>query len=288
MEHDQRVCPRCGAPGGDYRFCESCSSKLDSLNDLRPVVGASSASPTQSAAQVLMEVARLEQALAAASKGITDRIATRGIEADPGQRPAENDRADTAALERARILTSPDKHAGDPTQPHREVARLEEVLTVPPKRDSDVIDRVPPPSVTVEPPPFVEPPAPAAEPAPACEPRAAEPTYIAAQLLREAFWFELASAADVRREIQVPAVEAEHGHLRTESVPPPQSVPPPDPAATSCPPPSVASPQVAPQQYAAPPSQQRSRLPALFVLGLVGLLVLLVGRRPRRASAVAR
>lgn len=31
MEQDQRTCPSCGSPTGDYAFCQSCRSHMDAL-----------------------------------------------------------------------------------------------------------------------------------------------------------------------------------------------------------------------------------------------------------------
>src|SRR5579862_950757 len=68
MEQDQRICPRCGQPAGEYRFCASCRSQF---------TGPRAEVPSHPATHALREVLRLEEALAAASKGINERIAAR-------------------------------------------------------------------------------------------------------------------------------------------------------------------------------------------------------------------
>src|SRR5690348_14164953 len=34
MEQNQRICPRCGRPAGDFHFCPSCLAPIDSLSAL--------------------------------------------------------------------------------------------------------------------------------------------------------------------------------------------------------------------------------------------------------------
>ena len=242
MQHDQRICPRCGEPAGDYRFCQSCSTQMDSLTSIPTPGAANLADPSYLAAQVL----RLEQALADASKGISDRIAgeaSTAVQVEPESRP----RPDS-------LLQSP-----------RQVARLEEVLTVGPAEKL-----VPPPVQKLVPPPVekpetrlpeqsVPPPSPAELPA--------EPAYVAAQLLREAFWFEQASAFKPSRCEQQAPTEA------------PQPVVP-EAAPAPCPQPEAAVVALAVE----PPGRSRW-MTALCVLALIALVALLTGRKPRRLSA---
>jgi hypothetical protein len=143
MDHDQRVCPRCGEPAGDYRFCQSCSSHIDSLTGTAPGAGAHASDPSHSAPQVLREVLRLEQALAAASKGISDRIATgpsaTAVQADSDPLSGGNRDASAGALERAKLPMTADERGSDAVQGPREVARFEDVLTVASSGDDDPI-----------------------------------------------------------------------------------------------------------------------------------------------------
>lgn len=211
MEHDQRVCPRCGEPSPDYGFCKFCRSHMDSPAGISTHAAGHAGDATYPATRALQEVARLEEALAAASKGISERIAAR-----------------TAA---APVQLDPDPHpiANVPAsaQTSRDVARLEDVLTVAPTSD------------TV---------APTADDESAAD--------AAADTLREAFWFEQASAFR-------PSCEAEHD--------PGQSAQPAgrEPAADAQP---VAS-------------HPRGRWPAaLCLLALIALVVLLTGHSRRRSS----
>jgi hypothetical protein len=137
MEHDQRVCPRCGEPAGDGRLCESCRSHLDSLGGIP--------APPCPAAQAPREVPRLEPALAAASNGDSDRLTSEAsaaaLQVDPDPRPAENLTGDANAgtLEIAKLSTSADERVSDRAQPAREVARFEQVLTT---ASTDGTDRI--------------------------------------------------------------------------------------------------------------------------------------------------
>lgn len=244
MEHDQTICPRCGEPTSGFGFCQPCRSQIDSLKAAVTPGAAAVGEPTRAAAQVLQEVVRLEQALAATSKGISDRIAAR---------------TSAGAVQAPDATSEPVETPARPSAPEREVARLEDVLTVAP---SDTEATAP----AVEPAPATE----ASEPTPK-----ATPSYVAAQALREAFWFEQASAFK-------PAVDGE---------PAPRPVPAPAPAA----------PDVAPVQHAEPPAQpedppsvaqipaddapERHWLAAVCLLALIAVLIAVTGRAPRRGNA---
>lgn len=179
MEHDQRVCPRCGEPAGVYSFCQSCRSHMDSLTGIPTSAAAHAGDGIYPATRALREVVRLEEALAAASKGISERIA--------------------ATASAAAVEVDPDPLAASAETVHapRDVARLEDVLTIAPTADNDSIAAA---SASIAPP------APAqtqadgnatveqVESPPRVEEQPAEPTYLAAARLREAFWFEQASA----------------------------------------------------------------------------------------------
>ena len=251
MEHDQRVCPRCGEPAGDYRFCRSCSAHMDSLTGV-PMPSAPAADPTYLAAQV----AQLEQALAAASKSIGDRIAgepSAAVQVEPEPLPADPVTGDAATVSLGRTKLP-------------EVARLEDVLTVAPA------DHGPAAAAPIEPSAHVSaPPADELERGASAEDHAPEPLYVAAQALREAFWFEQASAfkAATREAPQSHLPEASAAEpVRTESVPPPSA--------------HEGTPQPAPEPSTAPASRSRWVV-AMWVLALIALVALLTGRSGRRS-----
>jgi hypothetical protein len=254
MEHDQRVCPRCGEPAGDYSFCEACRSQLDSLSGI------------VTAAQAPREV-RIEQARAAASNGDSDRITSEAsatavqVDRDPG--PAENLIADANAK----------------AQAPPEVARFEEVMTIAPP----VVDAAPAAEVEL---PTRDTPreidwarlrrevarleqamtmATGAAAAPAAPVEAdnkldaahvSEPGYVAADLLREAFWFEQASAFKSKA----------------------------DPEATQHQAPQAPEPEPAPAPYTVDwaPAKQRHGIATMCILALIGLAAVLTGRGIRR------
>ena len=265
MENNQRVCPRCGEPAGDYRFCRSCRAHMDSLAATATPAAARASSahpvdPNYLAAQVL----RLEQALAAASEGIGDRLGgapATAVQVEAESRPAEPITGDVAAvsLERA---TLPD------------VARLEDVLTVAPTDPS--VQPAPPaePAAHVSAPPAEE-----IERPTIAEVRAAEPIYVAAQALREAFWFEQTSAFKAPQSPvpETPTTEP----ARTESVTPPcaqQVISQPPPALATAPAALAAAP---PELPTAPTSRSRW-IAVMWVLALLALVAVLTGRsRPR-------
>jgi hypothetical protein len=180
--------------------------------------------------------------LAAVSKGISDRIAagssTAAVEVDE-PRPAE-----TAAL----LPSTGEERGTDLAPPARDVARLEDVLKISPA----------PASVSV-PPPAVEEAAVEVEAEPTVEVASiappSAPDYVAAQELREAFWFEQAAAFTAapapRQEPEPAAVEEE---------------------AVSC--------DLEPEPEAE--ADASGWLTALVLLTLLALVMLLTGRRPRR------
>ena len=137
MEHDQRVCPRCGEPAGDRRFCEACRAQI---------AGTHATDLSSPATHALREVLRLEEALAAASKGISDRIAARAtgtaVQVEPESRPAA-----TPPLARSRQQSSDQRHRasrrGDPAGASGRAARGR----------SDREPQAPPPRRSLSPPP---------------------------------------------------------------------------------------------------------------------------------------
>ncbi|MBV8430160.1 MAG: hypothetical protein JO244_03295 [Solirubrobacterales bacterium] len=254
------------------------------------------------------EVVRLEQALAAASKGISERIAAR-TSAGGLQVEAEADEAEVRADGLASV------------QAHRDVARLEDVLSVAPPAPSpaqpelevklpadepasggapaqpevarleDVLSVAPPPAPVAPPSvPKVEPsqaqaeetkaeaaaPLAEAKPPTRVEMRAIAPRYVAAHALRAAFLFEQtaafeSSSASAEPEAPAPEVDVERHLAESQVVPGPPQV------------------EVQPET-AEPvaPGSQNQWLFALCVLALIALVIVLTCRKPRRASAQSR
>ncbi len=130
MEHDHRNCPRCGKPAGDFHFCPSCLAPVDSLSPI-------------SAGQTL----RSEHSLAASGGDPTvghDSTAVLEVETDG---PSADDvtveaKAEGQAPELQLHLDGRTSVA--PPAP-RNVARLEDVLTIGPKKAQPRVS-VPPPA----------------------------------------------------------------------------------------------------------------------------------------------
>jgi hypothetical protein len=204
---------------------------------------------------------RLEQAMAAASRMSSDR--------GPDSMPV-------AALE---VDTVPPPAELRP--PQRDVARLEDVLTITTPRPHDAVDE--PRAVVI---PDLTPAEPAPAPAPEktiapLENRAllarveAEPSYVEAQALREAFWFEQASARLAHPAEPKPQAQAGPAE-------PGVSVAPPEPVSGQ--PERRSQPDIAPAvvRVWAEPRSQNTRGTTLFLLALVALVLLMIGRAPRR------
>jgi len=271
MEHDNSICPRCGESAGDRGFCRSCRSHIESLNRIPTRAGAYASDAASPTTQVLLQVMQLEEALAAVSKGISERIATgasgAAIDVDRGPRPA----ADSPAEPHNSVIpSSTDEGRGDVAAPQREVARMEDVLKVSPARPTSV---APPAAPEVEPARTEadEAPVPQAAEALSIAPPVSVPAKVAAQALREAFWFEQASAfstAAVTRP--APAAAA------AEAAPAPMAE-------------SVALPEperqvVSEREIELQPAHAAGSdnwITAIFLLTLVALVMLLTGRRPR-------
>ncbi len=302
MEHDRRVCPRCGEPTADYRFCESCRSHFESLTGISARAGASVRDPGQLAAQTPREAYGFEQASAEASNGDTDRITNDGlataVHSKPEPCPAEDPTgaANAGTLDVAKLPTIGDQRLSD--QPLRDVARLEEVLTILPA-EAQRVDASTAPAKEVEPPTKeVEPPTrdlksdsdwarlrqqvarleqllsmtsgSQTEDAPSNTAAQAEPQQVAARVLREAFWFEQAAAfrsndAPAPRELEpepevAPVATPEHEPVEADPHPPAES-------------------------YGSEPiidqAPGQSWLAAACLLVLIGLVAVLTGRRLR-------
>jgi hypothetical protein len=284
MDHDQKICPRCGEPTASYGFCTPCRAHIDSLT------GGETRATDLSTAQVLREVVRLEEALADASKGISSGSSSTAVEVDP----AAEDLVEEAAPGSLEIAKLPASADDAPQRP--DVARLEDVLTVLP-RPEDVAPRTPAAApVEVEAAPSegettADDLPPAAEVSPVEQAEAdiraklplANPSYVAAHALRAAFWFEQTWAFESRPDDEVAPDPVEDAapvldparHAAT-SIPPAESAPTP----ASAPPPPMAEPLAVVKAE----TSQRNRITTLCLLALIALVVVLTGRRPCRCD----
>ncbi|HTX31468.1 MAG TPA: hypothetical protein VMD09_08780 [Solirubrobacteraceae bacterium] len=286
MDHDQKTCPRCGEPTASYGFCPPCRAHIDALT------GGETRAPDLSTAHVLREVVRLEEALADASKGIGSGTSTAAVGVDSGPEELAEEAAPTG-LEIAKLPAADDA----PQRP--DVARLEDVLTVRPRPEYHAVA----PRTAAAAPAEVEAPSeeetsapdlpPAAEVLPVEQAEAdiraklplANPSYVAAHVLRAAFWFEQTSAFESRpdHEVAPDPIEAaapvlDPARHAATSVPPPSSAP----MSVSAPPPPPAEPL--PTSEVEPPTSQRNWITALCLLALIALVVVLTGRRPCRCD----
>src|SRR5437764_835439 len=132
MQHDQRICPRCGKSAGDYHFCPSCLAPVESSNPSHAGTNPGDASPA--APQPAREVLLLEQT----SNHDGNRIAgdtPPAVQLDlGGRRPeARTAHASAASANPAEVSLRANRLLSPVPQPPRDVARLEDVLTVAPK-----------------------------------------------------------------------------------------------------------------------------------------------------------
>jgi hypothetical protein len=274
MEHEHRNCPRCGKPAGDFHFCPSCLAPVDSLSALSTL-----------RAQPSLAAAEGDRTVGHDSTAVLEVEEERAAEADTGSAPASQLQVHLdghasvtppAAREVARledVLTIGSK----PTQPRvsvpppapREVARLEDVLTVRPTEDAA---QIPPKTAAaatqVE---TVTEVAPAEEvkPCSAPGPKAAARTYVPAYALRAAFWFEQASAFEAASdddeddEIEVVAAAPEAEMVQAPA--------------------DVAASQIVTDEVQAQ-TPRKNWILALFAMTLAGLAIALIGRRPCRCN----
>jgi hypothetical protein len=135
-EDDQRVCPRCGQPAGDYRFCVSCRSHIDSLTRDPSGLTCQTGDQAYTPAQAPREAVGFEQALTATSNGDSGRVggtaSAAAVRAEPDSRPAPAGDASAGTLGKAELWTTTDGRIGAPVQAPQDVARLEQVLSVAP------------------------------------------------------------------------------------------------------------------------------------------------------------
>lgn len=315
MEQNQRICPRCGRPAGDFHFCPSCLAPIDSLSALST-----------------SEALRPEHTLAAAD-GVADPVAgsesttVLQVESD---RPSAEDattQPNAAGGEGSELQIHLGSSLSVPPPTPRDVARLEDVLTIGPKG----IDRLDPTASGLELPIRVGPRVSVAPPAPREVARledvlTVEPTEETTQIAPKtaAAAREAETVAQAEAVVEAPPA-AETNTAPVESVPPPaapeqrpadrryvpayalraafwfeqasafeagsddeeeEDLPPvaAAPVVESVPPPSGLT-SSEPETARAPVQAPRNRwLLALCTLGLAAILVVLTGRRPCRCS----
>lgn len=293
-EQDHRVCPRCGQEAGEYHFCPSCLAPIDALSGIPAHARVSAEGPSETLAT---ETAATAVQVETAPRSAEDTAATPGPELPlrADARLAAQPPRDVARFED--VLTVAPSSAGKvaaviaseislrsthSSQPPAAVARLEDVLTVAPTVNALRPVSVPPPAPAPAsaPEPSPDPPeAPASVPPPlAAEAAPGEvevpsgvelagmdvpaAVEVAAQSLREAFWFEQASAskADAHRV----------------SIPPPAPAPAPEAMAVE----AVSRNQVvAPAELPLAETVTNQWAIAAFLVALLALVVALTGRR---------
>jgi hypothetical protein len=113
-EHDQRLCPRCGKPAGNARFCPTCGLSVDSLTGSAAPGQWRGGEPTYPVAQAPVEAPPFAQTSAVEPNGFVDGIANgvpatpvAGVDSDPGMRPAGWDRGSVEDRTVAAVATPP-------------------------------------------------------------------------------------------------------------------------------------------------------------------------------------
>jgi hypothetical protein len=120
MEQNQRICPRCGRPAGDFHFCPSCLAPIDSLSAI-----------------LTSQAVRAEHTLAA-SGGDSDSVAgsesATALQVESDRPSAENPttQPNVAGGEGSELQIHLGGSASVPPPTPRDVARLEDVLTIGP------------------------------------------------------------------------------------------------------------------------------------------------------------
>lgn len=325
MEHDQRACPRCGEPAGDYHFCPSCLAPIDLPSESRAgaqlaaasdgshatsgtsaavvaddTTGDATKAPDQPAVDPNpQDVARLEDVLTP-SKASGDSSADQASTADEVAAPAPP----------SELPIRLEVRLSDWSRTPRDVARLEDVLTVLPERRSDTTPESSPAPADVTDPPSqadgdaehqIAPrtaaaalplagsvPPPSAEdvdvatqresvPPPSAPAPASAPRYVAAHRLRSAFLFEQTSAFEARGDIEeivdeVLSPRAPSPHAEPDASLDYVHAPQRDESASGAGQPSLGQ------------TWHSRWLPALCFLGLIALVVVLTGRSPRRCG----
>ena len=309
MEHDQRTCPSCGNPAGEHAFCRSCRSHMDALagvpiraaaqtaaaaaqaNGENDPIGAppastavqvepdshpapeagptpgtidlaklpTSAPPRADVAGPARGVARLEDVLRVDNRDRIDARTSAGRL--PTAEPAQDEATEAAEVPSDDILE----------RAKRELERLEQLLRHPP---TDFAGRIAAEAAAVVD-PVLEP---ARNEVPQL--RVSAPMYVAAHKLRAAFLYEQTAAFE-----QAAALEPELKEEPITSVPPPAPTPEATAVATeltSIAPPSSghATPARGPETPPPGPKSQNHWLTAVCLLALIGLVVVLTGRRP--------
>lgn len=303
MEHDQKVCPRCGKPAGEYRFCGSCRSHFEVLVGIPTPAVAHASEPSHAAAHGPRE-------LIAAADGGSDRSTggapAAAVEVAPDPHVADEQAAETSAPELAKLPSTAGDRLSEASPAQREVARFEDLLTIVPEPEAE------PASVDADDPTADAVAAAAVEAVELAARRrdidwarlrrevarlddllslartdagdgvetplpevVSEPVYLAADALRAAFWYEQASAFKSNGERERPA-----------SQPPPAPKPEVEPA------PAAADSRIADLQPEARPrsitrlwldqASDHPRVATACLLALIGLVAMLTGRDLRR------
>jgi hypothetical protein len=273
MEHDQKVCPRCGKSADGFHFCPSCLAPVDSPAEISTHAATDADSGTAAATEVSATAVQVEaDEVGPASPSeplpnvarLEDVLSVDGPRAEP--KPT--------AVSRLEISIRPDAQVSVPP-PHIRVARLEEVLRVDPKdRIAARTAAAALPEVETAPPEPVAPETPKPEVDPATsvappsqdKPPVTPASYLPSYALRAAFLFEQSAAFkadddDDEAIVEVPqpvVVEAPRAD------PEPQAV------------------EEAPEQ-----TSQSNWVVALCLLALIAMIVVLTGRRPSRCSGNA-
>lgn len=215
MDHEHRNCPRCRKPAGDFHFCPSCLAPVDSPSAISTGrsehtlaasagdrnLGQDSTAVLEVDAEAPASADVTAQPTVAPDKapGLQLRLDGRASVAPPAPR-------DVARLED--VLTIGTKrvapHLSVPPPAPRAVARLEDVLTIRPEdapqiapKTAAAVETVAEVQAVAEETPAAEaspPPIAEVKPATARGRPAADRRYVPAYALRAAFWFEQASA----------------------------------------------------------------------------------------------
>jgi hypothetical protein len=288
MEHEHRNCPRCGKPAGDFHFCPSCLAPVDSPS----VISTSQTLSSQRSLAASGGDRSVGHDSTAVLQVESEGPSADDVTAEPSGPEAElqlhlDGRASVAPTAQRDVARLEDvlTIGAKPAQPRvsvpppasREVARLEDVLTVRPAEDAAQIspktaaaaEAKPAPVVEIKPAPVVEvTPAPDVEAKPRTTPerKAAERRYVPAYALRAAFWFEQASAFEAGSDDEDDEVVVPEPEVEMVQVPV-----------------DLTADQVLTGEIKVETPRNRWMV-ALVLTALAGLVVALTGRRPCRCS----
>jgi hypothetical protein len=307
MEHDQRACPRCGEPAGEYHYCPSCLAPIESLGGTATTTLAASSDGNSdrgagetSAAAVQVEPS-VDGATAAPGSGMRLEGGAGDVSQAPPEvarledvlsvapRPSTHDTTNSTPPPRAELPIRLEGRIGDLARAPREVARLEDVLSVASDLAGDLIAREAPAApVEVDPDPRTDgDPTADANTGPVEQvklPRSVETppaarTYVAAHRLRSAFLFEQVSAFESRVDDDEDEIVGEALAASVAEVGVAETAAP----SGQC--------ECHTQAYSAQdePREETSRshwMSALCLIALIALVIVLTGRKPRCSNRV--